>query len=167
MLVWYPFTIVYGIPAIGPLNTNICLKQNMGLVHKVANKYVNKCYESGYMCDYHTHKDELIQIGTITLWKCILSFNRTRNIQFSTYAYRSLHNSMYRYAFPKKPHVKCTRFNSVHENTLSSKKIKPEEVVDNNLWEEKLIFLKNKGYKMKKNYYVKYHLKSFHNASFY
>ena len=162
MLVWYPFMLVYGMPLIGPIHPQKCLQQNMGLVHKVAYKYQHQCYESGYMCDYHTHQEELLQIGTITLWNCIVNFNRTRNVQFSTYAYRALHNAMHQYAHPRKRHVECNRFNIVYENTICGKQMKPEEAVDDKLFEETILYLKNKGYKLnKKHYFVQYNLRSF------
>lgn len=41
-----------------------------------------------------TLKDDLIQIGFLTLWKCCVKYNPEKGTQFSTYAYNSIRKSM-------------------------------------------------------------------------
>ena len=158
---WYAFTIALGLPLIGPIHPRIAIQENMGLVHHVAKKYEHKCHDSGYMCSHHTHREELVQIGTITLWNCIQKFDRTRNIAFSTYAHRALHNAMARYARPRKGSLKQHRFSVVHENTLRSHRRGPEEGVEGGLLEETMEDIQARGYNLTDHYFVQYKLQPF------
>lgn len=39
-------------------------------------------------------KEDLIQIGMLSLWKCCMRFDPSRGVQFSTYAYNAIRKSM-------------------------------------------------------------------------
>ena len=113
----------------------------------MAKKFKYKCYVREDLCNSHAHYEELVQIGTITLWNCIYKFDRTREVQFSTYVCRALHNAMHRYANPKKRPITTSRFSIVHENRLHTKHNIPEERLD--MFQNNIKFLNSKGYKLK------------------
>ena len=159
--------VAYGLPPVGPIHPEISIRENMGLVHYMANKYQDKCRSRGSLCSRRTHKEELIQIGTITLWNCINKFDRSRGIQFSTYTCRAMHNAMMRYARPRNHDAHVGRFSIVHANTLHSRQPSPEDAVESKLLEETLDALQEKGYSVRDapyrndHYYVRSKLSAF------
>lgn len=63
--------------------------ENIPLVYKVFNDRIkhNLNYQE-YM------KEDLIQIGMLTLWKCCQRYDPERNAAFSTYAYSAIYKNM-------------------------------------------------------------------------
>ena len=55
---------------------NEIIKNNMGLVAGIAKRYVNRGYEL----------EEIIQVGSVGLLKAVRKFDKSYNVQFSTYA---------------------------------------------------------------------------------
>lgn len=60
-------------------------EDNMGLVYKVFN---DKFHDARYL------EDDLIQEGTIELWKACQEFDESRGVKFSTYATKRISNAM-------------------------------------------------------------------------
>lgn len=48
--------------------------------------FLNKYFPS------YSNDEDIIQLLRITLWKCILSYDKRKNIAFSTYAYKAFRN---------------------------------------------------------------------------
>ena len=67
---------------------NKMFKDNIKLVYKVFHEKIDGRFVNQSM------KEDLIQIGMFTLWKCCLKFNPDLGVQFSTYAYRAIQKSM-------------------------------------------------------------------------
>lgn len=61
---------------------------NVGLVHQVYRQRLQKKPSAESM------KEDLIQIGMLTLWKCCHKFRPDRGIKFSTYAYTAIYRNM-------------------------------------------------------------------------
>ncbi len=55
---------------------DLLIENNMGLVYKIANKFLNRGYE----------REDLVQIGSIGLIKAVKKFDISLGVQFSTYA---------------------------------------------------------------------------------
>ena len=62
--------------------------ENTRLVYSVYNSKIAEIPNA------HSMKDDLIQIGMLTLWKCCTQFDPDRGTKFSTYAYNSIHKNM-------------------------------------------------------------------------
>lgn len=63
-------------------------ESNIKLVYKVFHEKIEK------RIDNQSMKDDLIQIGMLSLWKCCLKYDPSRGVQFSTYAYNAIQKSM-------------------------------------------------------------------------
>lgn len=62
--------------------------QNVNLVYKVFHDKIEKNLDNPSM------RDDLIQIGLLSLWKCCANYDPSKGVLFSTYAYNSIKNSM-------------------------------------------------------------------------
>ncbi len=65
------------------MTTNDLIKNNMGLIQKIANKF------------YNMEKEDLIQVGIIGLIKAYQNYQDNNEAKFSTYAYSYIFGEMY------------------------------------------------------------------------
>lgn len=61
---------------------------NTRLVYKVFHEKIESKHNAINM------KDDLLQIGMLSLWRCCVKFDPTKNTKFSTYAYSAIYKSM-------------------------------------------------------------------------
>lgn len=61
---------------------------NTKLVYKVFNE---KLYSKN---NVENRKEDILQVGFLTLWKCCINYNPEKGTQFSTYAYNAIYKSM-------------------------------------------------------------------------
>lgn len=102
------------------------VRQNLGLVHHAAKKFHAKDPMVGY--------DDMIQVGTISMYDAIYKFDSTRGVSFSTFAYTCIRRSMSRLCNRKM--VRCTPLHSVEFALCATRKNRnrlsdPELYVDN------------------------------------
>ena len=65
----------------------IILEKNKGLIWNIVNKFINR----------GTDKDDLFQLGSIGLIKCIKNFDLTYDVKFSTYAVPMIYGEIRRF----------------------------------------------------------------------
>ena len=97
------------------------VKQNMGLVYSIAQKYKNKKYISF---------DDVVQVGSIGLLLAIRDFNPDFNIQFSTYAFHRIQGKISQYTrdfredipfrIPRKNYYEYKKINEIR-NKITTK----------------------------------------------
>lgn len=61
---------------------------NVRLVYRVYEEKISSHQNANQM------REDLLQIGMLSLWKCCMRYDPSRGIEFSTYAYNSIRNSM-------------------------------------------------------------------------
>lgn len=64
------------------------IKEYKKMIYSVIHKYYNK---------YTNEYEDLYQIGCITIWKCLNSYNTDYTVKFSTFLYKSLINELFNY----------------------------------------------------------------------
>lgn len=87
-------------------NEEAIIKENLNLVYKVAHKNKNRYRE--------VELEDLIQVGTIGLIKACRRFDKTKDIEFSTYAYRLIEGEILHYILQDKHHFKTTMVKGVY-----------------------------------------------------
>ena len=97
------------------------VKQNMGLVYSIAQKYKNKKYISF---------DDAVQVGSLALLLAIRDYNPNLNIQFSTYAFHKIQGKISQYIrdcredipfrIPRKNHYEYKKINEIR-NKITTK----------------------------------------------
>lgn len=96
------------------------VKQNMGLVYSIAQKYKNKKYISF---------DDAVQVGSLALLLAIRDYNPNLNIQFSTYAFHKIQGKISQYIrdcredipfrIPRKNHYEYKKINEIRNKTIT------------------------------------------------
>ena len=61
---------------------------NINIVYKVFHDKIEPRMNDKSM------KEDLLQIGMLSLWKCCINYDPERNVQFSTYAFNAIRKSM-------------------------------------------------------------------------
>ena len=118
------------------LTNEIIIKNNMGLVYNLANKYCSNNKINNF------YYDDFIQLGMITMNKCIYKYNNSESASFGTYVYIAISNEFNKYHKSNRREVdkikKCQdNFKIINTNIL------PEEYVDNILLNKTLTFVIN------------------------
>lgn len=82
----------------------MCLKKGVDKIEKEEEKMFNRCI---FLVPYvYNHvlkgkkehiKDDLLQAGYLALWDAVRFFDKTRNVKFSTYAFKAIFFRMKRY----------------------------------------------------------------------
>ena len=100
--------------------TEAIVKQNMGLVYSIAQKYENKKYISF---------DDAVQVGSLALLLAIRDYNPNLNIQFSTYAFHKIQGKISQYIrdcredipfrIPRKNHYEYKKINEIRNKTIT------------------------------------------------
>lgn len=69
------------------IDINETIKENIGLVYEVINRnYFDKRYEFA--------KEDMVQVGLISLYKAIQTFDESKNLKFSTFATSIIKNDL-------------------------------------------------------------------------
>ena len=98
----------------------VIVKQNMGLVYSIAQKYKNKKYISF---------DDAVQVGSLALLLAIRDYNPNLNIQFSTYAFHKIQGKISQYIrdfredipfrIPRKNYYEYRKINEIRNKTAT------------------------------------------------
>ena len=88
------------------------VKENMGLVYSIAQKYKNKKYISF---------DDAVQVGSLALLLAIRDYNPDLNIQFTTYAFHKIQGKISQYIRDYREDIP---FRIPRKNNNEKKKIK-------------------------------------------
>jgi|MDSY01.1.fsa_nt_gb RNA polymerase sigma factor (sigma-70 family) len=114
---------------IYPKHNEVIIKNNIGLIHKIAYTYSK---------NYYTNKninEDLIQIGMITMNKCIYNYNPLKS-KFSTFSYICIKRDMLR--FLKKNQKYYNSIIHIYNNNdyildlIESKQLEPMEYIEYN-----------------------------------
>lgn len=95
-------------------------------------------------------KDDLIQCGTIALWKASKGFDETKGLKFSSYAVPAIRREMLRYVLHEKKH-----FNNLGSDFLPLEKGKEDDIFQKILVEQvidKCVYKKSIKERIKKLY---------------
>lgn len=101
----------------------IILEKNKGLIWNIVNKFNNR----------NTDKDDLFQLGSIGLIKCIKNFDLTYDVKFSTYAVPMIYGEIRRFLrddgiikVSRKLKEISTKANRERENYIKNYNIEPD-----------------------------------------
>lgn len=96
------------------------VKQNMGLVYSIAQKYKNKKYITF---------DDTVQVGSLALLLAIRDYNPNLNIQFSTYAFHKIQGKISQYIrdyredipfrIPRRNHFEYKKINEIRHKVIT------------------------------------------------
>ena len=73
------------------MNINEAIRENKGLIYEVINRYY-------YNKKYDFVRDDLFQVGQLSLYKAIQTFDESKNIKFSTFAMTVIKNDLLKFA---------------------------------------------------------------------
>lgn len=73
------------------MNINEAIRENKGLIYEVINRYY-------YNKKYDFVRDDLFQVGQLSLYKAIQTFDENKNIKFSTFAMTVIKNDLLKFA---------------------------------------------------------------------
>tara|TARA_B100000965_G_scaffold157690_1_gene131444 strand:- start:57 stop:644 length:588 start_codon:yes stop_codon:yes gene_type:complete len=152
------------------LTNEIIIKNNMKLIYHLANKYCNNNKIN------NLYYDDFVQLGMITMNKCIYKYNNLAGASFGNYVYTAISNEFNKHHKKNKREIdKTKKYEANYKITNMEYRKLPEQYVDNILLNETLDYIINNSFiiynESSKKYKVKkirdskkfYLLKKFYN----